>query len=306
MNIDYETLTAGYLICGFVFGSWFTYQRFRGGRDSAHYREMRRRFPSVDVVNPWLVFAGAAVGVVAYSIVWPYALVVNLRAMRRTRRNSFPLYLHPQLAKVRSKLAGREEQYEEVLSRFDLGVAVTALHAIDLAAVVEHGLDAITKKKALPERAKAEDYDEATYVNVIKVAVGYLESVALEASMNRAKLNQAMSIGDELTRRFDHIRNAGITIGEIITFHTHGWAPAAKLTTVKEKYSQCLKPEFNNADHIAAIFGGIRVTDERDVRSVVVKGSNLTSEDYESMVEDYKAGKTNPPAPQPDDTTATH
>lgn len=282
--MGYGTLAAIYLICGFTFGMWFTYHMFKGGQNSNYYQQARKKHAGIDALNPWIVYSGAAVGVIAYTIVWPYTLTVNLIALRRSRRDSIPLYLHPRLAKLRAQLRGHEEQYEEILTKFGLAEVVTALHAIDLAAAVDYGLKATARSLPPPELATA-----AVRVNIIKVAVTYTEMMALDSAKNRAKLQRAMELGKDIEKRFDHVRNPGMNIGLLMVFRIHGWAPLAGLTTVKQMYSRHLKPEFNNADHIAAVFAGIRALDERDVKHVTVKGSDLSGEEYNQMVEDHLA-----------------
>jgi hypothetical protein len=285
--MDYGTLAAIYLICGFAFGLWFTYHMFKGGQNSNYYQQARKKHAGIDALNPWIVYFGAAVAVIVYTIAWPYTLTVNLIAEYRSRRDAAPLYLHPRLAKLRTQLTGHEDQYEEILTKFGLEEVVTALHAIDLPAAVDYGLDAVARTHALPERPTADVFEAATYANVIKVAITYTEMMALDSAKNRAKLQQAMALGRDLEKRFDHIRNPGINIGSLIAFRIHGWAPLSGLTKVKEMYSRHLKPEFNNADHIGAIFAGIRVLDDRDVTRVTVKGSDLSGEEYEQIVEEH-------------------
>lgn len=146
--MNYGTFATAWLLSGFAFGAWFTYHKFRGGPDSQYYRDLRKRFPGADAISPWVLYVGAAIGVVVCAIVWPYPLVVTLVAARRARVNSHPLYLHPKLAKLRSRMNGHEEDYEEILSTFGLGAVVTALHAIDLPAAVDFALDAIAETKA--------------------------------------------------------------------------------------------------------------------------------------------------------------
>lgn len=290
MAVDDGKLSAIYLICGFVFGVWFTYQKFRGGEDSQYYKEMRRRVPGVDAINPWVLLVGAAFGVVVWSIVWPFSLVVNLKVMRRARLNSRPLYLHPKLVELRTKLKGQEESYEEILSELGLGMAVTALHAIDLDAAVDYALEVIARKNRehnssgpAPEPPRAQDYEDASYVNVIKVVLSYLEIRELDASRKRVNLRRALKMADEMTNLYDHIRNPGWSIGQMIAFRVHGWAPESELKRVKEKYAQHLKPEFRNADHMYTVFSGIRVTDDRDVKHVVAKGADLSADEYNTL-----------------------
>lgn len=308
MDIGAETLAAIYLICGFVFGVWFTYQKFRGGADSQYYREARRKVPGFDALNPWVHFFGAALGVVVYAIVWPYPLAVNLVAMRRARRHAV-LYKHPRIAKLRKQLAGREEQYEQILTTFGLREVVTALHALDLNSVVEHGLDRIVERKREqgevdPPRPAADDYEPATYVNVIRGVIPYTELRALEQTKTRANTIQCMKIADDLSERFDSFRNACISIGELIVFRIHGWAPMPMMTTVKQKYVQHLKPEFNNADHLAEVFDNIRVVDERDVNRVPDKKADITEEEEDRMIAEHRARKAKASASQSDDRTA--
>jgi hypothetical protein len=314
MVMDYGTFAAVWLLCGFTFGVWFTYHRFHGGHDSQYCRDLRKRFPGADAINPWVLYGGAAIGLVAYVIVWPYPVVTNLVAARRARVNSHPLYMHPKLARLRSKMNGHEEDYEGILSAFGLGAVVTALHAIDLPAAVDFAFEVVAKEKAerdggdgTPEKPSVQDYEDASYVNVMKFALGYTEMQAWDASRNRVQLGRAMDKAAELIKRYVHIRNPGMSIGHLIVFHVHGWAPEAKLTLLKEMYAQHLKPGFNSADHMYAVFSGIQVAAERDVKRVVLTKSELTDEEYTRLMDErYSSPTSEPPKTSGDQETDTH
>lgn len=303
--MDSGTLATIYVICAFTFGAWYTFHWFYGGRESKFYQHARARTPSFDLINPWAVFVMASFVIIVCCIVWPLALVAELVTIRRMRRNSAALYLHPRLRKLRKRLAGHEEQYEKILTKAGLGAVVTALHAVDLDAVVEYGLNAIARKRGdgetPAERPAVEEFEEANYVNVMKVAVGYIEINELGTSYNRAKLEQSKEISNDLARRFDHIRNPGVTIGELIVFRIHGWAPMRRLTFIRQKYTPQLKPGFNNADHMAEVFGGIRVTDERNIKQVAQKNADMSAEEYAQAIEEHIANQPRLVAPRGED-----
>lgn len=291
MSVNWGLFSTIYLISGFVFGVWFTYSKLRGGENSLYAQEMRKRVPGAHMINPWFLFLGAAISVIAYSAVWPYYLVRNLAILRRNRIDSRPLHLHPKLAKLRSAMKNNEENYPEILSTFELDAVVVALHAIDLPAAVDRGLRRIGEKRAemnggdpAVERPSSDDYEEASYVNVIRVALGFTEFMALDATKKRANLRRVVEITGDLAKRFDHIRNPGRAIGELIAYHVHGWARESALKALKEYYSLMLKPEFRNADHMATVFSGIRSLDDRDVSLVTAKGADVTDEEYAEFV----------------------
>lgn len=294
--MDYATLSILYLLCGFAYGGWLIFQQFRGGKNSQHFEKARRQYPGFDELNPWVKYVGAAIGVIMCAIVWPYSLARQLLAMRRARPRPIPLYLHPRLAELRQALRGREDEFEEILSTFDLHVVVAALHAIDIPTAVTDGLNRIARKNRertgdnMAEWPTAADYEPASYVNIVKVAVDCIELEALNASMRHDNLRRSLDIANEITARFDHIRNPGKVIGDLIVFHVHGWAPMGRLTPLKMAYPPLLKPEFNNADHLARILSGIRVRDDRDVRTVTIKGATLTGDEHARIVREHLAG----------------
>lgn len=123
-------------------------------------------------------------------------------------------------------------------------------------------------------------------------ALAYIEIQALDASRNRENLDRAMDRTEELTKRYDHIRNPAASIGQLIIFHVHGWAPEAKLTYLKERYSEHLKPGFDTADHMYAVFSGIQVATARDMKPVVVKGSDLADEERKRLMDERYSSST--------------
>ncbi len=318
MPLNRDALFHIYFVCGLVVGVWLLIFKFRGGRNSIFYKNIRAKLPGVDAANPWVLYAAAAFGVVFSVILWPWALIQHLRDLRRRNALSQPLYFHPKLKKLRSALTGNEENYADILAKFGLDEVVTALHAIDLDAAAEFGVAAAQERHAkgdpdFPGKKKPtlEDFGEATYANVVKFAVLDQEYNALLGTQNKANLHKAFELRKEFLPRYSHIRNPGYFVGDLMMWRLHRWAPESALTNAKTKYAQHLKPGFNNADHMAATFGGIRVVLDRNLNVVAHKDADMTVEQHNAVVAEKRAHrkqspdpKHNPEAPRTDDVTS--
>lgn len=293
MDLDFATISTIYCICAVVFGIWYSYHTFRGGANSPFSQQLRK-VSAIYAAMPWVLYVSGTISVFLWSILWPYSLFTNLRALRRQAAVPIPFYFHPTLAKLRKAMNGQEEDYERILANFGLEVIVTALHAIDLPAAIAYGLRAIAQKAGIkvddqqsPTPAGLQEPATTTYADVIKFAMTYTEIQALVMSHNRTKARRATELGEELLGRLDHIRNSGMCIGDLITFHVHGWGPQSLVTRFQQQYPAHLKLDFNTADHMSALLNGIRVIDPRNITRVKPKGADLSPEDHDELREEF-------------------